>query len=138
MVTNETEGKQDTGKKEKKFVEKSELSIYRSLSHQEESQEKELSFLHFICCPSFKQFQVFKSFLPNSFKSFLAMALHETVCCASELLSYLYDAIQCGSENPKVVGITCNCTYGSYSTGREFWPKCGPFLKKVEPSCDQT
>ena len=29
-------------------------------------------------------------------------------------------------------------TYGSDSPGREFWPKCGPFLKKVEPSCDQT
>ena len=28
--------------------------------------------------------------------------------------------------------------YGSDSPGREFWPKCGPFLKKVEPSCDQT
>ena len=30
------------------------------------------------------------------------------------------------------------CPYGSDSPGREFWPKCGPFLKKVEPSCDQT
>ena len=29
-------------------------------------------------------------------------------------------------------------TYGSDSPGRNFWPKCGPFLKKVEPSCDQT
>ena len=29
-------------------------------------------------------------------------------------------------------------SYGSDSPGREFWPKCGPFLKKVEPSCDQT
>ena len=28
--------------------------------------------------------------------------------------------------------------YGSDSPGREFWPKCGPFLKKLEPSCDQT
>ena len=28
--------------------------------------------------------------------------------------------------------------YGSFSPGREFWPKCGPFLTKVEPSCDQT
>ena len=34
-------------------------------------------------------------------------------------------------------GVTCS-TYGSDSPGREFWPKCGPFLKKVEPSCDQT
>ena len=25
------------------------------------------------------------------------------------------------------------CPYGSDSPGREFWPKCGPFLKKVEP-----
>ena len=31
-----------------------------------------------------------------------------------------------------------NPTYGSDSPGREFWPKCGPFLKKVEPSCDET
>ena len=23
--------------------------------------------------------------------------------------------------------------FGSDSPGREFWPKCGPFLKKVEP-----
>ena len=30
------------------------------------------------------------------------------------------------------------CVYGSDSPGREFWPKCGTFLKKVEPSCDQT
>ena len=29
-------------------------------------------------------------------------------------------------------------SYGSDSPGREFWPNCGPFLKKVEPSCDQT
>ena len=29
-------------------------------------------------------------------------------------------------------------SYGSDSPGREFWPKCGPFLRKVEPSCDQT
>ena len=28
--------------------------------------------------------------------------------------------------------------YGSDSPGRGFWPKCGIFLKKVEPSCDQT
>ena len=26
--------------------------------------------------------------------------------------------------------------YGSVSPGREFWPKCVTFLKKVEPSCD--
>ena len=26
-------------------------------------------------------------------------------------------------------------TYGSDSPGQEFWPKCGPFLKKVEPLC---
>ena len=29
-------------------------------------------------------------------------------------------------------------TYGSDSPGRGFWPKCGIFLKKVEPSCNQT
>ena len=27
--------------------------------------------------------------------------------------------------------------YGSVSPGREFWPKCVRFLKKVEPLCDQ-
>ena len=36
-----------------------------------------------------------------------------------------------------IAGVTI-VTDGSDSPGREFWPKCGPFLKKVEPSCDQT
>ena len=47
-----------------------------------------------------------------------------------------FSATQPMPQNQVVFGNYISYIYGSDSPGREFWPKCGTFLKKVEPSCD--
>ena len=41
-----------------------------------------------------------------------------------------FSATQPMPQNQVVFGNYISYIYGSDSPGREFWPKCGPFLKK--------
>ena len=71
-------------------------------------------------------------FLPNTFWGWRAVTsniwlrLEKQQCWKRKLIIMLLNQ-QMGGD-----------IYGSDSPGREFWPKCVTFLKKVEPSCDQT